>query len=74
MSDDRFEPRRLSEQAVVINGATSGIGLVTAREAVRRGARVVVVDRNEDALAGHPLAAGLLPIGAGALTLGLRRR
>lgn len=41
----------LSRQVVVITGASSGIGLVTAREAARRGARLVVVSRNEQALA-----------------------
>lgn len=37
----------LHEQVIVITGASSGIGLVTARQAARRGARVVVVARNE---------------------------
>lgn len=41
----------LSQQILVITGASSGIGLITAREAVRRGAKVVVVSRNEQALA-----------------------
>lgn len=45
----RLKP--LAEQVVVITGASSGIGLVTAREAARRGARVVLVARDEDALA-----------------------
>jgi len=40
----------LSEQTIVITGATSGIGLCTARMAANRGANVVVVARNEDAL------------------------
>jgi NAD(P)-dependent dehydrogenase (short-subunit alcohol dehydrogenase family) len=40
----------LSEQVIVITGASSGIGLVTARMAARRGARIVAVARNEDAL------------------------
>ncbi|MFL5359074.1 SDR family oxidoreductase [Archangium sp.] len=40
----------LSEQVIVITGASSGIGLVTARMAARRGAKVVAVARNEDAL------------------------
>jgi short-subunit dehydrogenase len=40
----------LSEQTIVITGATSGIGLVTARMAANRGANVVVVARNEEAL------------------------
>ena len=43
--------KRLSEQVLVITGATSGIGLVTARMAARRGARLVLVSRNAEALA-----------------------
>jgi len=42
--------KKLSEQVVVITGASSGIGLATARMAAERGARVVVAARNEDAL------------------------
>ena len=42
--------RPLREQVMVITGATSGIGLTTARMAARRGARIVAVARNEDAL------------------------
>lgn len=42
--------KRLEEQVVVITGATSGIGLVTARMAARRGARLVLAARNEEAL------------------------
>ena len=40
----------VSEQTIVITGATSGIGLCTARMAAERGANVVVVARNEEAL------------------------
>ena len=39
--------RPLNEQVMVITGASSGIGLVTARHAARRGARVVLAARNE---------------------------
>ncbi|MCJ2097200.1 SDR family oxidoreductase [Methylobacterium sp. J-072] len=42
----------LSEQVVVITGASSGIGLATARMAAERGARVVLAARSGDALAG----------------------
>jgi short-subunit dehydrogenase len=42
--------KKLSEQVVVITGASSGIGLVTARMAAARGARVVVAARSEEAL------------------------
>lgn len=38
--------RPLSEQTIVITGASSGIGLVTARQAAHRGARVVLAARN----------------------------
>ncbi len=41
----------LSEQVVVITGASSGIGLVTAKRLAARGARVLLVARNEQALA-----------------------
>jgi NAD(P)-dependent dehydrogenase (short-subunit alcohol dehydrogenase family) len=39
--------KKLSEQVVVVTGASSGIGLATARAAARRGARVVLVARDE---------------------------
>lgn len=40
----------LAQQTIVITGATSGIGLCTARLAAKRGANVVAVARNEGAL------------------------
>jgi short-subunit dehydrogenase len=40
----------LRNQVVVITGASSGIGLVTARMAAKQGAKLVVAARNEDAL------------------------
>jgi len=40
----------IAEQVVVITGASSGIGLVTARHAARAGARVVLAARNGAAL------------------------
>jgi short-subunit dehydrogenase len=42
--------KRLNEQVIVITGASSGIGLVTARMAAQRGARLVLAARNEEAL------------------------
>ncbi len=39
--------KRLDEQVIVITGATSGIGLVTARMASKRGAKLVLIARSE---------------------------
>lgn len=40
----------IADQIIVITGASSGNGLATAREAVRRGAAVVIAARNAEAL------------------------
>lgn len=40
----------LKDQVIVITGASSGIGLATARMAAAKGAKVVAAARNEDAL------------------------
>lgn len=42
--------KKLSEQTIVITGASSGIGLVTARTAAQRGARLVLAARSNQAL------------------------
>jgi short-subunit dehydrogenase len=42
--------KKLENQVIVITGATSGIGLATARRAAQRGARVVLCSRNEPEL------------------------
>lgn len=59
----------LSEQSIVITGASSGIGLATARRAARAGARVVLVARNEEALA--EAVAGIRAHGGKAIHLAL---
>ncbi|MCB2379429.1 SDR family oxidoreductase [Hymenobacter sp. BT635] len=42
--------KKLSQQVVVITGASSGIGLVTARMAAEKGAKLVLAARSENAL------------------------
>ncbi|SDD35602.1 Short-chain dehydrogenase [Terribacillus halophilus] len=42
--------KNLKDQVIVITGASSGIGLVTARMAAAKGAKVVLAARNEAAL------------------------
>jgi len=46
----KIKLKPLDEQVLVITGASSGIGLVTAKTAAERGARVVLAARNERAL------------------------
>lgn len=46
----RHAGKPLQDQTIVVVGASSGIGLATARMAVERGARVVLAARNGDAL------------------------
>ena len=42
--------RRIDEQVMVITGATSGIGLTTARMAAEQGAQLLLIARNEEGL------------------------
>ena len=42
--------RNINEQVMVITGATSGIGLTTARMAAEQGAQLMLIARNEDEL------------------------
>ncbi|MDU0368847.1 SDR family oxidoreductase [Hymenobacter endophyticus] len=42
--------KKLKDQVIVITGASSGIGLVTARMAAAKGAKLVLAARSEDAL------------------------
>ncbi|WP_227354124.1 SDR family oxidoreductase [Haladaptatus salinisoli] len=42
--------KNVEDQVIVITGASSGIGLTTARMAAERGARLVLAARSEDAL------------------------
>jgi short-subunit dehydrogenase len=43
--------RPINDQVMVITGASSGIGLATAKMAAQKGAKVVLTSRNADALA-----------------------
>jgi short-subunit dehydrogenase len=46
----RVALKPLAEQVIVITGASSGIGLVTAKAAAAAGAKVMLVARNEESL------------------------
>lgn len=47
----KFKQKAVKDQVIVLTGATSGIGLVTARMAAKRGAKLMLVARNEQSLA-----------------------
>ncbi len=59
--------KKLSDQVIVITGATSGIGLTTARMAAAQGAKLVLAARAEDAL--HQLEKELQSFGTEALVV-----
>lgn len=42
----QFSPKKLKDQVMVITGASSGIGLATAKMAARKGAKIVLASRN----------------------------
>lgn len=48
MSNPRFKARALNEQVIVITGASSAIGLATAKLAASKGAKVVLVETGRD--------------------------
>jgi short-subunit dehydrogenase len=65
--------KKLQDQVLVITGASSGIGLVTARKAAAKGARLVLVSRSEEALralaseltnAGHEATIAVADVGS----------
>src|SRR5690606_36687630 len=48
--DMKIKLRPLDEQVIVITGASSGIGLATAYEAAKKGAKLVLAARSEEDL------------------------
>ena len=46
----RLQLKPLDQQVIVITGASSGIGLLTAKTAAELGAKVILIARNEDAM------------------------
>ena len=66
--------KKLSDQVIVITGATSGIGLATARMAAGEGAKLVLAARSDDAL--RKLEAELVSAGGKAVVVSadVRRR
>jgi short-subunit dehydrogenase len=63
----KVQLKNLSNQVMVITGATSGIGLATARMAAKRGAKLVLAARNEEAL--HQLEGEINAAGGQALAV-----
>ncbi|RZT36394.1 SDR family oxidoreductase [Cupriavidus agavae] len=59
--------KKIGSQVIVLTGATSGVGLVTARMAAAKGAKLVLVARSEEAL--HKLAEELREHGTEVITV-----
>lgn len=59
--------KRIGQQVIVLTGASSGVGLVTARKAANFGARLVLVARSEESL--NQLAGELRDAGAEVITV-----
>lgn len=59
--------KKIGSQVIVLTGASSGVGLVTARKAASLGAKLVLVARGEDAL--HKLAEELREHGTEVITV-----
>ncbi|REE93923.1 SDR family oxidoreductase [Cupriavidus plantarum] len=66
-SAKKVELKKIGSQVIVITGASSGVGLVTARAAAGRGAKLVLVARSEEAL--HQLAEELREHGTEVITV-----
>ena len=60
--------KTLSEQVVVVTGASSGIGLATAEAAAKRGAKVVLAARSEHTL--NEAVTRITAVGGDALAVG----
>jgi NAD(P)-dependent dehydrogenase (short-subunit alcohol dehydrogenase family) len=60
--------KKLSEQVIVVTGASSGIGLATAEEAAKRGAKVVLAARSEQTLS--EAVTRITAVGGDALAVG----
>ncbi|WP_043437202.1 SDR family oxidoreductase [Cupriavidus sp. HPC(L)] len=63
----RMTLKKIGSQVIVITGATSGVGLLAARKAAARGAKLVLAARGEEAL--HQLAEQLRENGSEVITV-----